>query len=80
MAGLVGFRQLGLSFLLAHLAGASAGAVLDAPAITDTTLPLLVYSHGYVCLFTGYVCVHILHLYIHIERERERERERKSER
>ena len=31
MAGLVGFRQLGLSFLLAHLASASSGCILDAP-------------------------------------------------
>jgi len=79
MAGLVGFRQLGLSFLLAHLAGASAGAVLDAPAITDATLPLLVYSHGYVCLFT-WVCMCTYFKFIHTSRERERERERKSER
>jgi predicted esterase len=47
MAGLVGFRQLGLSFLLAHLATASSGAELDATPVADASLPLLVYSHGF---------------------------------
>ena len=47
MAGLVLFRQLGLSFLLAHLADADAGASIDAPPATDADLPLLVYSHGF---------------------------------
>ena len=48
MAGLVGFRQLGLSFLLAHLSDARSGTWLDAPAATDgKQLPLLVYSHGF---------------------------------
>lgn len=46
MAGLVGFRQLGLSFLLAHLADAQSGCQLNAPP-TDEKLPLLVYSHGF---------------------------------
>ena len=47
MAGLVGFRQLGLSFLLAHLADATSGCRLDAPPDATSALPLLVYSHGY---------------------------------
>ena len=48
MAGLVGFRQLGLSFLLEHLASARSGAWLDAPfADTEEPLPILVYSHGF---------------------------------
>jgi len=58
MAGLVGFRQLGLSFLLAHLATASSGCIQDAPTISispsskekeeqEEGLPLLIYSHGY---------------------------------
>ena len=46
MAGLVGFRQLGLSFLLAHLADARSGCGLDAAASTQK-VPLLVYSHGF---------------------------------
>ena len=46
MAGLVGFRQLGLSFLLAHLANAPSGCVLDAPP-SEGSFPLFVYSHGY---------------------------------
>jgi len=46
MAARVGFEQLGLSFLLAHLATASSGCVQDAP-ISTYKLPLLVYSHGY---------------------------------
>ena len=47
MAGLVGFRQTGLSFLLAHLADAPSGATLDAaPASTAEPPPVLVYSHG----------------------------------
>jgi len=47
-AALVGFRQLGLSFLLGHLADASSGCQHDA-MINDsnTNLPLLIYSHGY---------------------------------
>ena len=47
MAGLVGFRQLGLSFLLAHLADADSGCLEDAPPDTTQKWPLLVYSHGY---------------------------------
>ena len=48
MAGLVGFKQLGLSFLLAHLADAWSGCLKDAPPISQgTALPLLVYSHGF---------------------------------
>ena len=47
MAGLVGFRQLGLSFLLAHLATANSGCRLNAAPDSESTLPLLVYSHGY---------------------------------
>ena len=48
MAGLVGFRQLGLGFLLAHLADARSGTWLDARAADETKqLPLLVYSHGF---------------------------------
>ena len=51
MAGLVGFRQVGLSFLLAHLADASSGCFADAASLFDTDnndrVPLLVYSHGY---------------------------------
>uniref|UniRef100_A0A7S4MQ40 1-alkyl-2-acetylglycerophosphocholine esterase n=1 Tax=Odontella aurita TaxID=265563 RepID=A0A7S4MQ40_9STRA len=52
MAGLVGFRQLGLSFLLAHLADASSGCFMNAyplkpPSEFQQGWPLLVYSHGY---------------------------------
>jgi hypothetical protein len=47
MAGLVGFKHLGLSFLLAHLATAGSGAIKDAKPNTDASLPMLVYSHGY---------------------------------
>lgn len=48
MAGLVGFRQLGLSFLLAHLANAHSGCWLGAPPVhPERPLPLLVYSHGF---------------------------------
>ena len=50
MAARVGFEQVGLSFLLAHLADASSGCVQDAPIAIDANncnLPLLVYSHGY---------------------------------
>ena len=51
MAGLVLFRQLGLSFLLAHLASAPSGTWLDAPpahaAAEEPLPPLLVYSHGF---------------------------------
>ena len=46
MAGLVGFRQLGLAFLLAHLADAPSGCGLDAAPVA-AKLPLLVYSHGF---------------------------------
>lgn len=46
MSGLVGFRQLGLSFLLAHLATAQSGCSLDAPPVGEK-FPLLVYSHGF---------------------------------
>ena len=48
MAGLVGFRQTGLSFLLAHLAEAPSGTWLEAPpARTAKPPPVLVYSHGF---------------------------------
>lgn len=47
MAGLVGFRQLGLSFLLAHLAEADSGCYENAPKYAKEKFPLLVYSHGY---------------------------------
>lgn len=48
MAGLVGFKQLGLSFLLGHLADAKSGLWLNAPPVaTSERLPLLVYSHGF---------------------------------
>lgn len=49
MAGLVGFRQTGLSFLLAHLADAKSGCLLDGPptSVDGKKLPLLVYSHGF---------------------------------
>jgi len=47
MAGLVGFRQLGVSFLLAHLADAQSGCYENANILEDIALPLLVYSHGY---------------------------------
>ena len=52
MAGMVGFRQLGLSFLLEHLADASSGCIQDAVPVSDentenNNLPLLIYSHGY---------------------------------
>ena len=43
----MGVGQVGLSFLLAHLANARSGCTLDAPAATETPLPLLVYSHGF---------------------------------
>ena len=46
MAGLVGFRQVGLSFLLAHLADAPSGCTLDAPPVGDAC-PRLIYSHGF---------------------------------
>jgi len=42
----VGFRQLGLSFLLAHLADADSGCFADAKILPET-FPLLIYSHGY---------------------------------
>jgi hypothetical protein len=47
MAALVGFKQLGLSFLLAHLATAGSGAIKDATPLLDTPFPMLVYSHGF---------------------------------
>ena len=49
MAGLVGFRQLGLSFLLAHLADADSGCYENATQLTPDRgkFPLLIYSHGY---------------------------------
>jgi len=49
MAGLVGFRQLGISFLLAHLAEAESGCYENADILEEeeSSLPLLVYSHGY---------------------------------
>ncbi len=55
MAGLVGFKQLGLSFLLAHLADAHSGCYStddtasekDMFASCEPEAPLLVYSHGY---------------------------------
>jgi len=47
MAGLVGFRQLGLSFLLGHLADAPSGCWLDAAPARTAQLPLLCYSHGF---------------------------------
>lgn len=50
MAGLVGFKQLGLSFLLAHLADAPSGCLLNAPPLSSMKqqpLPLLCYSHGF---------------------------------
>ena len=51
MAGLVGFKQLGLSFLLAHLANASSGCYENAEPYDNNNnkkkFPLLVYSHGY---------------------------------
>ncbi|KAL7540155.1 hypothetical protein ACHAWF_006610 [Thalassiosira exigua] len=53
MAALVGFKQIGISFLLGHLADASSGCIQDAPTIdltsgtSDNSLPLLVYSHGF---------------------------------
>ena len=49
MAGLVGFRQTGLSFLLAHLAGAASGTWLDSPPAEPSGKPppILVYSHGF---------------------------------
>jgi pimeloyl-ACP methyl ester carboxylesterase len=50
MAALVGFRQLGLSFLLRHLSSASSGCLVDVLPIVNnetTSLPLLIYSHGY---------------------------------
>ena len=48
MAGLVGFRQTGLSFLLSHLSDAQSGCWLDAPpAEAKQRPPVLVYSHGF---------------------------------
>jgi pimeloyl-ACP methyl ester carboxylesterase len=48
MAALVGFRQLGLSFLLRHISSASSGCHVDVPIVNnETALPLLIYSHGY---------------------------------
>ena len=50
MAGLVGFRQVGLSFLLGHLADARSGCWLDAPPAQlaeGRGMPLLCYSHGF---------------------------------
>jgi dienelactone hydrolase len=48
MAGLVGFRQTGLSFLLSHLSDAQSGCWLDAPpAEAEQRPPVLVYSHGF---------------------------------
>lgn len=50
MAGLVGFKQLGLSFLLAHLADAESGCYEHASqlaTINNRKAPLLIYSHGY---------------------------------
>eukprot|EP00957_Ditylum_brightwellii_P079228 6025422-Ditylum_brightwellii.AAC.1 len=50
MARMVGFRQVGLDFLLAHLANASSGCIQDAPIGNSSEkkdLPLLIYSHGY---------------------------------
>jgi pimeloyl-ACP methyl ester carboxylesterase len=47
MAGLVGFRQLGLSFLLAHLADATSGCTGNAEKNPKAHHNLLVYSHGY---------------------------------
>lgn len=47
MAGLVGFRQIGLSFLLAHLANAQSGCLQDALPASPTKIPLLIYSHGF---------------------------------
>jgi predicted dienelactone hydrolase len=42
------FRQLGLSFLLGHLADAPSGCWLEAPPHrTAGALPLLCYSHGF---------------------------------
>ena len=41
MAGLVGFRQLGLGFLLGHLADADSGCWLDAPLAACETPPPL---------------------------------------
>jgi hypothetical protein len=54
IASSVGLRQLGLSFLLGHLADVLSGCVEDAPITIDRPLsagerrplPLLVYSHG----------------------------------
>ena len=46
MASLVGFQQIGLSFLLGHLADASSGCFQDAP-MTSHKSNLLIYSHGY---------------------------------
>ena len=46
MASLVGFKQIGLSFLLGHLADASSGCFQDAP-MTSHKSNLLIYSHGY---------------------------------
>ena len=47
MAGLVGFRQAGLSFLLAHLASAGSGSFYECQPDTSQAFPMLVYSHGY---------------------------------
>jgi len=47
MASLVGFRQVGLSFLLGHLAHANSGCHEKAAPNTNESFPLLVYCHGY---------------------------------
>jgi len=47
MAALVGFRQIGISFLLAHLANATSGCYENDPPLTQQSFPLLIYSHGY---------------------------------
>ena len=75
MAGLVGFRQLGLSFLLAHLANAHSGCWLDAPPRTPADgggLPLLCYSHGFggnmdmATYFMRQACTRHHHLSCHL--------------
>eukprot|EP00977_Amphora_coffeiformis_P008557 scaffold1936_cov154-Amphora_coffeaeformis.AAC.7 len=47
MAALVGFRQIGLSFLLAYLANATSGCFENARPVTQQPFPLMIYSHGY---------------------------------
>lgn len=47
MAGLVGFRQAGLSFLLAHLAIAGSGCIEECQPNASQKFPMLVYSHGF---------------------------------